>query len=88
MFVFRLDDGRYYKESGARYIDSLSMHRYSIELDKKYGPLGRTESRADEFFTTDINEAKLFKSRKAVQSSNVYSWGGTIHEVKVNLTLV
>lgn len=79
MFIFQLNDGTYYRESGTKYINSRKLHNYfSTFMDV-------TEDL--EFFTKDINEAKLFRSKQAVRSSNAYSWGGTIHEVNVTISL-
>jgi hypothetical protein len=86
-FVFQFTDGRYYRESGSRYIDSLNHHRVSAELDKRWGTEGRALSIAEDFMTTDINEAKVFKSKQSIRSSNAYSWGGTIHEVTVTISI-
>ena len=95
MFVFEFSDGTFYKESGSRYIDSRSLveHFTSMKVSKPSNIYAQqladsATRKTQDFKTTNINEAKLFKSKQAIRSSNAYSWGGTIHEVKVNITLV
>jgi hypothetical protein len=78
-FVFQFTDGRFYRESGSRYIDSKKHHDYfSTFMSTSYN---------DDFFTDNINEAKVFKSKQSIRSSNAYSWGGTIHEVTVTISI-
>lgn len=89
MFVFQFEDGSFYKESGSDYITnaSLASHFASYTSDPywdRYKPDGEAIIR---FKTKDINEAKLYKSKQAIHSSNAYSWGGTIHEVNVTISI-
>jgi hypothetical protein len=90
MFVFKFNDGRYLKDTGSDYITNkrhvdgwLAAARYS-DYFKRYAPGGDIY---EEYVTTDLNQAKVFKSKQAVRSSNAYSWGGTIHEVKLTISI-
>lgn len=93
MFVFQFEDGSFYKESGSDYITSKKHASYfaSYASSSKDGAYwDRYKPDGDlivQFKTKNINEAKLYKSKQAVRSSNAYSWGGTIHEVEVNISI-
>lgn len=90
MFIFQFKDGSFYKESGSDYIINKTQSEFfyarlsSDSYWERYGEDGELVTR---FKTKDINEAKLFKSKQAVRSSNAYSWGGTIHEVNVIISI-
>jgi hypothetical protein len=89
MFVFRFNDGRYLKDLG---IGTTIRSKQHFDLWKfssrpwadRYGPGG---DQFEQHITTDINEAKTFVSVASVRSSNAYSWGGDVLEVKVRLEL-
>jgi len=92
MFVLQLPDGRFYRESGSNYITSkrsaFLWARGSGATNpywSKYLPGGDFY---EAFWTTDINNAKVFKSSQACRSSNAYSWGPEIKEVTVKIELV
>lgn len=92
MFVLQLPDGRFYRESGSNYISSKKnvacWTGISYSADpywSKYLPGGDF---FEAFWTTDINKAKVFKSRQACRSSNAYSWDSEIKEVTVKIELI
>jgi hypothetical protein len=90
MFVFKFSDGRYLKDMGSSTIPPKRRYDYWAALGtkddwhKRYGPGG---DYFEQFITAELHEAKTFITAKSVQSSNAYSWGGTIHEVEVTLRL-
>lgn len=87
MFVFKFSDGLYYKQPTMANISSKEqVERWKHwKADRYYNDLLKL---VEEYKTSNINEAKLFNSHQAVRSSNAYSWGGDILEVKVQLELV
>lgn len=83
----RFEDGRYLKDNGTNTIWHKSDYDYWTKLDSKW--IKELDERLDtEFLTSNINEARLFLSEKACQSSNAYSWGARPVEVSVTINVV
>lgn len=89
MFILQYEDGSYYTNLPLQ--TCLNKRHYDYWTNKGTKMCEWAEELKDDYFkrcrTKDINKAFLFASKGSIRSSNAYTWGGTIYEVKAKTTI-